>query len=248
MGCVLGATSRQPRHGQARRSRPHRDDPHRHRDHRPRGHHRAAQQLHFRRPDRRALPQWPDVPDRRRCSPHDAPRWHRHEHSNRGRIRIGWKLAWVLRGRAPPGLLDTYEDERRPIGLHNVGRAAEAGGARRITDEALPWDLDDRLAHCWLHRDGEKGSTLDLIGDGLTLFVATDDTRWAHVAEQTGFTAPVEIVITEPQAAAALGLAPTGAVLVRPDGHEVAGWSTTEIKTLPEPGVAWLAGGRSGQP
>jgi hypothetical protein len=51
----------------------------------------------------------------------------------------------VLRGWSGPALLESYEPERRPIALHNVGRAAEAGGARRTTDEALPWDLDDRL-------------------------------------------------------------------------------------------------------
>ncbi len=41
---------------------------------------------------------------------------------------LGWKLAWVLRGWAPPNLLDSYETERRPIGLHNVRRAAQPAG------------------------------------------------------------------------------------------------------------------------
>ena len=135
---------------------------------------------------------------------------------------LGWKLAWVLHGWAPAELLDTYDDERRPIGLHNVGRAASAGGARRTTDEALPWDLDDRLVHCWLDRDGDEVSTLDLIGDGSTLFAATDDPRWADVAGRSAFTAPVEVIVIEGHAGMALGLGRTGAVLVRPDGHEVA--------------------------
>ena len=159
---------------------------------------------------------------------------------------LGWKLAWVLRGWAPAELLDTYDDERRPIGLHNVGRAASAGGARRTTDEALPWDLDDRLVHCWLDRDGDEVSTLDLIGDGSTLFAATDDPRWADVAGRSAFTAPVEVIVIEGHAGMALGLGRTGAVLVRPDGHEVARWPAVDGE--PRPGVAWLAGGRSGQP
>jgi 2-polyprenyl-6-methoxyphenol hydroxylase-like FAD-dependent oxidoreductase len=154
---------------------------------------------------------------------------------------LGWKLAWVLRGWAPPDFLDSYEAERRPIGLHNVGRAAQPGGARRTSDEALPWDLDNRLTHCWLDHDGQRVSTLDLISDGLTLFAATDDNRWADVAERTGFTAPVEVVLTDAQTAATLNLAPAGAVLVRPDGHEVARWPT--IDGEPEPGVAWLPSG-----
>jgi 2,4-dichlorophenol 6-monooxygenase len=32
---------------------------------------------------------------------------------------ITWKLAFVLQGKADPSLLDTYESERRPIGLRN---------------------------------------------------------------------------------------------------------------------------------
>ena len=152
---------------------------------------------------------------------------------------LGWKLAWVLRGWAPRDLLDTYELERRPIALHNVGRAAEAGGAHRPTDEALPWDLDARLAHLWLERDGRQVSTLDCIGDGLTLFTSVADPRWTDVAGRTGYVgAPVEVVLVDAAAGAALGLGATGAVLVRPDGHEVARWSTPAGE--PQRGVAWL--------
>ena len=38
---------------------------------------------------------------------------------------LGWKLGWVLRGWAGPGLLDTYEAERRPVAAHNVARSAD---------------------------------------------------------------------------------------------------------------------------
>jgi putative polyketide hydroxylase len=151
---------------------------------------------------------------------------------------LGWKLAWVLQSWAPVELLDTYEHERRPIALHNVGRAALPSGANRTTDQALPWDLDDRMAHCWLDRTGGPLSTLDLIGDGLTLFSATDDSRWQGPAGQTGFAAPVRIAVLEPETAAALDLGPAGAVLVRPDGHEVARW--TAVDAALRPGVAWL--------
>jgi 2-polyprenyl-6-methoxyphenol hydroxylase-like FAD-dependent oxidoreductase len=43
---------------------------------------------------------------------------------------LGWKLGWVLRGWAGPELLDTYEDERRPIAAHNVARSADPDGSR----------------------------------------------------------------------------------------------------------------------
>ena len=118
---------------------------------------------------------------------------------------VGWKLAWVLHGWAPEHLLDTYERERRPIGLHNVGRAGEAGGAQRTTNEALPWDLDDRLAHYWLDNDARRVSTLDRIGDGLTIFAAVVDPCWVDVVGQIGFTAPLDEVVVDAGAAAGAG-------------------------------------------
>jgi 2-polyprenyl-6-methoxyphenol hydroxylase-like FAD-dependent oxidoreductase len=36
---------------------------------------------------------------------------------------LAWKLAWVLNGVAAPELLDSYENERRPIGQLTVEQA-----------------------------------------------------------------------------------------------------------------------------
>jgi hypothetical protein len=38
-------------------------------------------------------------------------------------VNLGWKLAAVVRGWAPPSLLETYESERRPIALRNTAFA-----------------------------------------------------------------------------------------------------------------------------
>lgn len=49
-------------------------------------------------------------------------------------VNLGWKLAAVIRHGAPVALLDTYEAERRPIGLRNTGfarRFAESIGLYR---------------------------------------------------------------------------------------------------------------------
>ena len=33
---------------------------------------------------------------------------------------LGWKLGWVIKGRAKDALLDSYEDEREPVGRANA--------------------------------------------------------------------------------------------------------------------------------
>jgi 2-polyprenyl-6-methoxyphenol hydroxylase-like FAD-dependent oxidoreductase len=51
-------------------------------------------------------------------------------------VNIGWKFAAVIRGQAPPALLDSYEEERRPIALRNTASArrfAESIGLYRAT-------------------------------------------------------------------------------------------------------------------
>ena len=57
---------------------------------------------------------------------------------------LSWKLAWVLRGWAVPALLDTYAEEREPVGRHNLGLAAERsqGG----TPDGLTEDLGTSTA------------------------------------------------------------------------------------------------------
>ena len=63
---------------------------------------------------------------------------------------LGWKIGWVLRGWTEERLLETYETDRRPVGRHNVERAAQPDGAKRDAEDALPWDLNGRIAHHWL--------------------------------------------------------------------------------------------------
>ena len=80
---------------------------------------------------------------------------------------LGWKLAWVQRGWAPESLLATYEAERRPHAAHNVARSADPMGSRRGAATEVDVDLGGRIRHVWT----EPGvtSTLDLVGEGLTL-------------------------------------------------------------------------------
>ena len=137
---------------------------------------------------------------------------------------LGWKLAWVLRGWAPPGLLDSYQTERRPIALHNVQRSARTTGARATASQALPWDLNGRLAHHWIHTTGRPISTLDLIGDGLTLLAAPGDPRWAGATAHHRGPVPLTAHLLDAETADALELRAQGAMLVRPDGRETGRW------------------------
>ena len=49
-------------------------------------------------------------------------------------VNLGWKLAQVVNGTSPDGLLDTYHDERHPVGAR-VLQNSLAQGALRRTDE-----------------------------------------------------------------------------------------------------------------
>jgi 2-polyprenyl-6-methoxyphenol hydroxylase-like FAD-dependent oxidoreductase len=138
---------------------------------------------------------------------------------------LGWKLAWVLRGWASPGLLATYERERRPVAAHNVQRSSEPGGARRETGQALAWDLGGRLPHHWLASGKERTSTIDLIGDGLTLLSGPSDPRWGRFAKSMLSTVPIDVHVVDAGTAAALRLPAAGALLARPDGRELRRWT-----------------------
>jgi hypothetical protein len=52
-------------------------------------------------------------------------------------INLGWKLAAVIRGSAPPGLLDTYGAERRPVGervaMHSQAQLALLAPGAEVT-------------------------------------------------------------------------------------------------------------------
>src|SRR6185437_11986577 len=60
---------------------------------------------------------------------------------------IGWKLAAMLQGWGRPGLLDSYELERRPVGLRNINQA--------YTGHA---DNRDRPSHPDIMKDTAEGA------------------------------------------------------------------------------------------
>jgi putative polyketide hydroxylase len=128
-----------------------------------------------------------------------------------------WKLGWVLRGWAGESLLDSYERERRPVAEFNTGRSTRSDGSILASSSGLAVDIGGRLAHAWVDRHDRLVSTLDLLGDGLTVFAAPE---WSDEAPTGG--PPVTVERLDAIAARGLGLGPAGSVLARPDGHPVA--------------------------
>jgi 2-polyprenyl-6-methoxyphenol hydroxylase-like FAD-dependent oxidoreductase len=133
---------------------------------------------------------------------------------------LGWKLAWVLRGWADEELLDSYERERRPVAEFNTERSTRRDGSILASPSGLAADIGGRIAHHWVARDDRLVSTVDLLGDGLTLFVAPEWTGSAP--EPSPGSPPLKVEPLDTIAARGLGLAPGGALLARPDGQPLA--------------------------
>jgi putative polyketide hydroxylase len=121
---------------------------------------------------------------------------------------LAWKLAWVLRGWADEALLDTYEEERRPVGLANALRSLQlregpheasgledfgvtyASAAIAPTEHVEPpATIGERAApgrrapHAWLDVTGRRVSTLDLFDGRLTLLTGPGGSDWCAAAQ-----------------------------------------------------------------
>src|ERR1700758_5012782 len=181
---------------------------------------------------------------------------------------LAWKLAAVLGGAAGPRLLDTYHDERHPVGRFAARQSltgptaavlplgddrpqlpadeecsmfglligyryrsaavvtgepiADAGAVQLV--EELRGQPGTRVPHLWVR---EGVSTLDLLGPGFTVF--TGDERWCAAAASASIAAHR---ICSDEWAATTGLAPEGALLVRPD--DFVGWRAEGLPADPE--------------
>jgi putative polyketide hydroxylase len=159
---------------------------------------------------------------------------------------LSWKRAAVSAGWAGDSLLDTYDQERRPVAELTVdaslGRArppapvdglvlgASYTSAVVHPDGTPSPQCDDplgdyvptgrpghRAPHLWLD-DAHTISTLDLFGDGFVLLTRSRTDAW-HTVEQDLAGIPLRrIEINNPEWADLYGIEPLGAVLVRPDG------------------------------
>ncbi|MGH6988386.1 MAG: FAD-dependent monooxygenase [Stellaceae bacterium] len=94
-----------------------------------------------------------------------------------------------------------------------------------------------RAPHLWVERDGQRISTLDLIGTNFTLLAAVDGGAWADAARGMSHPAVDAYVIgrdvhdPDREFAEAYGIASSGAVLVRPDGFVA--WRAKTLSQTP---------------
>ncbi|WP_432051952.1 FAD-dependent monooxygenase [Streptomyces xiamenensis] len=80
-------------------------------------------------------------------------------------VNLGWKLAAVIRGTAPEALLDTYEEERLPVG-RQLARNARAAIEMRLSGE----EMDPvREVLRWMVRDEGAAGHLAGMLSGLTI-------------------------------------------------------------------------------
>jgi 3-(3-hydroxy-phenyl)propionate hydroxylase len=64
----------------------------------------------------------------------------------RDAVNLAWKLAWVLRGRAAPGILDSYDKERRPHAVKMIALARRAGWLVAPRSRLRAWIVHGAIA------------------------------------------------------------------------------------------------------
>ncbi len=72
---------------------------------------------------------------------------------------LGWKLALVLGGRAAPSLLDSYDQERAPVGRQAVERASKSAAEFRPLLDALGFKKGATTEQVLLAMEGRKAAT-----------------------------------------------------------------------------------------
>ncbi|WP_433337547.1 FAD-dependent monooxygenase [Spirillospora sp. CA-294931] len=101
-----------------------------------------------------------------------------------------------------------------------------------------------RVPHVWLKRDGAKVSTVELASDAFVLIAGPEGKPWVPRARAAAsrlgvplhaFQLGDDLTDPEERALPALGLSPSGAMLIRPDGFVT--WRSPSAVPHPEPTV-----------
>ena len=174
-------------------------------------------------------------------------------------MNLGWKLAAQINGWAPPGLLDTYESERHPVGervmMHSLTQTAlmapgpEVGALRTLLGEffTLP-DVTKHMAELLAGSDVrcDVGDDHPLSGRPVPELILEDGRRVAELLHDArpvlldlagagiadavhGWANRVDI------ASATIADAPAAAMLIRPDGYIA--WAANSFGPAQEAGL-----------
>jgi putative polyketide hydroxylase len=104
----------------------------------------------------------------------------------------------------------------------NTERSIRSDGSILATAAGVNADIGGRIAHVWVPDAGGPLSTLDLLGDGLTLFAGPD---WDGPVHTPDAGSPPVTVKRLDVIARGLGLTAAGSLLARPDGYPIALWN-----------------------
>ncbi len=153
------------------------------------------------------------------------------------------KLGAISRGEAPAGGMGSKEilQATRRYGNHigmELGTIYTSEAV--IPDGSAPPEVEDaytdyvpsghpgaRAPHVWLDRDGERLSTIDLVGPEFSLIAGSKGRDWQRIVSVVGETTGLalqchvigdKLVDVEGTFNSRFGVGDTGAVLVRPDG------------------------------
>lgn len=70
-------------------------------------------------------------------------------------VNAGWKLAAVVKGQAPPALLESYEQERRPVAVRNTANARRFADSVGLYRPTPALEADTRAGEAARRRAGE---------------------------------------------------------------------------------------------
>jgi 2-polyprenyl-6-methoxyphenol hydroxylase-like FAD-dependent oxidoreductase len=147
---------------------------------------------------------------------------------------------YVLRGAphlAPGGMSPFINDAHIDLGYRYRSAAifTEAGDDGAITEDPrqMRGRPGTRLPHVVLESDGAPVSSIDLVDSGFALFAGPDGGAWSDAAGRAARDCGVTCsVFPLGGSYDAFGIAPSGAVLVRPDN--VIAWRSVEVEASPE--------------
>jgi 2-polyprenyl-6-methoxyphenol hydroxylase-like FAD-dependent oxidoreductase len=131
------------------------------------------------------------------------------------------RTAAYLKAKDPPPYQDDFRIELGYL-YRSPAVLTEAGSPEGHEDPRQSFGRPgSRAPHVWTQKDGQRVSTLDLVGQGYAVIAGPEGRDWLAATERARAALPglaLTAHVLGPDVAEAYGLEPSGASLVRPDG------------------------------